>query len=98
MQPGASSIIEIRDDRIDRPALLLLLFERTVQDDTDGEDVIYPLERDVLLAHLVPDREDRLGAALDVLLFFYSSSCLFVSVNDFSDNLFQNTTPPFLLL
>lgn len=34
--------VEIRDDRIDRPALLLLLFERTVQDDTDGEDVIYP--------------------------------------------------------
>ena len=59
--------VEIRDDRIDRPALLLLLFERTVQDDTDGEDVIYPLERDVLLAHLVPDREDRLRAALDVI-------------------------------
>ncbi len=60
--------IEIGDNRISRPAQLFLLLARAVDDDAQGEDVVDPLERYVLLLHLGPDGENRLGAALDMVL------------------------------
>ena len=60
--------VEVGDHRVGGPALALLLLARAVDDDAQGEDVVDPLERYVLLAHLGPDGEDRLGAALDVVL------------------------------
>ena len=59
--------VEVRHHRIGRPAELFLGLLRAVDDDADGEDVVDALERDVLFVHLVPDREDRFGAALDVV-------------------------------
>ena len=59
-------LIHIGDDRIGLPALHLLLLFRTVDDDADGEEVVYALEAALLLVHLLPDAVDRLRAALDV--------------------------------
>ena len=61
--------VEVAHDGVGEPALRLLERLRTVDDDTDGEYVVDTLERYLLLAHLVPDGVDRLGAALDVVLY-----------------------------
>ena len=60
--------VAVANDRIDRPAELLLQLTLAVDDDAQGEDVVNTLERHVLLTHLVPDRVNRLGAALDVIV------------------------------
>ena len=46
----------------------LLLFQRGIDDDADGEEVIDSLEGTLLLLHLLPDAVDGLGAPLDVEL------------------------------
>ena len=67
-QPFGIGDVVVGDDRVDGPALSLLLLGRTVEDDAQREDVVDPFERHVLLVHLRPDREDRLRAALDVVV------------------------------
>ncbi len=59
--------VAVAHDRIYGPAELLLRLALAVDDDAQREDVVNPLERNVLLAHLVPNRVDRLGAALYVV-------------------------------
>ena len=67
-QPFGIGDVVVGDDRVDGPALGLLLLGRTVEDDAQREDVVDPFERHVLFVHLRPDREDRLRAALDVVV------------------------------
>ena len=55
--------------RVYGPAERLLALDGAVDDDTQGEDVVDTLEIDLLLLHLLVDREYRLGAALDVVLY-----------------------------
>ena len=59
-------LIHIRDYRISLPALHFLLILRTVDDDTDGEEIVDALEAALLLLHLLPDAMDRLRTALDM--------------------------------
>ncbi len=59
--------IEIGHDRVDTPALRLLLFPRAIDDDPDREQVVHLVEADAHPLHLAPDRVDRLGAALQVI-------------------------------
>ena len=51
-------------DRVSPPAIGLLLRPGTVEDETNGEDVVYLLELHLLLTHLVQDRGDRLRPPL----------------------------------
>ena len=60
--------IAIAHDRIYRPAELLLHLALTVDNHTQGKDIVNTFKRHVLFAHLVPDRVDGLGAALNVVL------------------------------
>ena len=60
--------VAVADNRIYGPAELLLHLARAVDNDAQGEDVIDALEGNVLLAHLIPDRVNRLGAALDMVV------------------------------
>ena len=59
-------LVHIRHYRIGLPTLHLLLFNGTVDDDTDGEEVIDTFEGTLLLLHLLPDAVDALRATLDV--------------------------------
>ena len=59
-------LIHIGDDGVDLPALLFLLFQRRVEDDADGKEVVDALEAALLLLHLLPDGVDALGAPLDM--------------------------------
>jgi len=59
--------IEIGHDRVDTPALRLLLFPGAIDDDPDREQVVHLVEADAHPLHLAPDRVDRLGAALQVI-------------------------------
>ena len=61
--------VEVAHDGVCQPALRLFEIFGTVDDDTNGEDVVDTLEWHLLLAHLVPNRIDRLGAALYVILY-----------------------------
>ena len=61
-------LVHIRHNRIRLPALHLLLILRTVDDDTDGEEVVDALKTALLFLHLLPDRVYRLRAALDMAL------------------------------
>ena len=71
-EPVAQSLrvglIHVGYYRICLPALHLLQFERRVDDDTDGKQVVYSLEGAFLLLHLLPYRVNTLGAALHVEL------------------------------
>ena len=58
-------LVHIRDDGIDLPALGAFAFERRVEDDADGEEVVDVLELDLLLLELIIYRMYRLGAAFD---------------------------------
>ena len=60
--------VHIRDDGKRLPALLFLLFYRTVDDDADGKEVVHALEGTFLLLHLLPDRVDTLRASLHMEL------------------------------
>ena len=54
---------------VDCPAERLFALGLAVDDDAQCEDIVHALERHVLLAHLLEYRKDRLGAALDVILY-----------------------------
>ena len=58
------------------PALHVFLLSWCVDDDADGEKVIYTLEGALLLLHLLPDGVDALGASLHVI--FQSGSIEFL--------------------
>ena len=60
--------VEVADNRVYKPTLRLLLLLRTVDDNAQGKDIVYTLKWHLLLAHLVPNRVYRLGAALDVVV------------------------------
>ena len=61
-------LVHIGDDRVDLPAVRTFFFIWCVQDDTDGKQVVYVFERDVLFFQLVVDGVDGLRASLDVEL------------------------------
>ena len=69
-------LIHICDECECLPALHVFLLSWSVDDDSDGEEVIYTLEGALLLLHLLPDRVDTLGAALHVI--FQSGSIEFL--------------------
>lgn len=56
--------------RVDRPAKSFLLLTRAIDHDPDRKKVVHFVETDVHPLHLTPDRIDRLGAALEVVLKF----------------------------
>ena len=58
------------------PALHVFLLSRRIDDDADGEEVIYTLEGALLLLHLLPDGVDTLGSSLHVI--FQSGSIEFL--------------------
>ena len=62
--------IKIGHDRVDRPAKSFLLLTRAIDHDPDRKKVVHFVETDVHPLHLTPDRIDRLGAALEVVLKF----------------------------
>ena len=53
---------------IDRPAELLLQLLLTIDNHAQGKNIVNALEGYALLAHLIPDGIDRLGAALDMVM------------------------------
>ena len=61
-QPVAQSfrvrLIHIGNNRVSLPALHFLLLQRTIDNDTDGKQIIHTLKRALLLLHLLPDRVD----------------------------------------
>ena len=61
-------LIHVGDDGEHLPALLVFHLTRHIEDDTDGEEVIYALKTAVLLLHLLPDGVDALCSALHVVL------------------------------
>ena len=69
-------LIHIRDQGEGLPALHVFLLSRCVDDDSDGEEVIYTLEGALLLLHLLPDGVDALGSSLHVI--FQSGSIEFL--------------------
>ena len=76
-------LVHVGDDRVDLPAFRTFFLVRRVQDDTDGEQVVYVFERDVLLLQLVVDGVDGFRASLDV----ETEPCLLQLVFDRSDEL-----------
>jgi hypothetical protein len=59
-------IIFIRYHGIDLPAIFFFFFQRGVEDHPDCKKVIDFFESNAFFAHLVPDRVDALGAAIDI--------------------------------
>ena len=60
--------VAVAHHRVYCPAELLLHLALAVDYDAQCEDIVNTFEADILLAHLIPYRVDRLGAALDVIL------------------------------
>ena len=60
--------IKVGHDRIDCPATGLLLFTRTVQNDSNRKKIVHLVKTDMHALHLAPNRIDRLGSALEVVL------------------------------
>ena len=62
-EPVALGFIDISDDTKGAPAVFFLLLLFRVDDDADGEEVVYLFERNALLFHLLQDAEDGFGPA-----------------------------------
>ena len=60
-------LIHVGDEGKGLPALHILFLSWCIEDNTDGKEVVYPLEGALLLLHLLPDRVDTLGAAFHVI-------------------------------
>ena len=69
-------LIHVCDQGECLPAQHVFLLSWCVDDDSDGEKVIYTLEGALLLLHLLPDGVDALGASLHVI--FQSGSIQFL--------------------
>ena len=69
-QPLGVGLVHVGDDGVCLPALLLLLHRigGGVDNDADGEQVVYPFERCFLLLNLVPDGVDGFRPPFDVEL------------------------------
>ena len=61
-------LVHIRHYRVRLPTLHLLHLLRTVDDDTDGKEIIHAFERTLLLLHFLPDGVYRLCTAFDMAL------------------------------
>ena len=59
-------LVHVGDDRIDLPAFRTLLFQRRIQYDTDGEQIVYAFKLDLLLFQLIINGMDRLGTSFNV--------------------------------
>ena len=57
--------VDIGNDGIGNPAILLFLFLRRVENDANGKEVVHFIEIHVFFLHLIPDAIDRLGSPLD---------------------------------
>ena len=65
-QAVGMAVVDLADSHVDREAVVdLVLSHVGREDDAHGQDVVDLVEGDVLLLHLVPDRERRLDARLD---------------------------------
>ena len=60
--------IHIGDDAEDLPAILLFLFQRTVENDADGKEVVDALKLALLFLHFLPNGVDAFCASLHVEL------------------------------
>ena len=56
---------DIRDERIDLPAVRLLFLQRRVQDDADGKQIVDSVHITMLRLHLMVNRMNGLRASLD---------------------------------
>ena len=78
-------LVHVGDNRVDLPAVGLLLVERSLQNHPNGKEVVDVFQVGLLFFHLVPDGKNRLGAPLDFKVQTFGFEFPFDRLDKFGD-------------